>query len=92
MADKTITCVQCGHNFVFTENEQNFYREKGLANEPKKCPECRAAAKKQRSGARSFKKEMYTTVCASCGKEAKVPFVPSSDKPVYCKECYMSKR
>ena len=30
---------------------------------------------------------MFTTVCANCGKEAKVPFQPSDDRPVYCSEC-----
>lgn len=92
MADKTITCVQCGQDFIFSENEQKFYREKGLTNEPKKCPDCRAAAKRQRSGARPFRnREMHVTTCALCGREARVPFVPTADKPVYCKECYMQK-
>lgn len=94
MADKTITCVQCGRDFIFSENEQNFYREKGLTNEPKKCHDCRAEAKRQRRGGPKFNKprEMFTTTCSLCGKEASVPFVPSSDKPIYCKECYMQKK
>ena len=25
---------------------------------------------------------------ASCGKECKVPFAPSGDRPVYCSECF----
>lgn len=33
-------------------------------------------------------REMFTTVCANCGKEAKVPFQPSDDRPVYCSECF----
>ena len=32
--------------------------------------------------------EDETIVCAQCGKEAKVPFQPSNDRPVYCSECY----
>jgi len=31
---------------------------------------------------------MFTTTCANCGKEAKVPFQPSNDRPVYCSECF----
>ena len=45
MADKTFTCKDCGKEFVFTEGEQEFYREKGLQNEPQRCPECRKAKK-----------------------------------------------
>ncbi len=28
MADKNITCKDCGKEFVFTEGEQEFYKEK----------------------------------------------------------------
>jgi CxxC-x17-CxxC domain-containing protein len=37
-------------------------------------------------------REMHTTTCSSCGKEAKVPFVPRGDKPVYCSDCFQSQR
>ncbi|MCG2717972.1 MAG: DNA-directed RNA polymerase [Nanoarchaeota archaeon] len=33
-------------------------------------------------------REMHKTVCADCGNECEVPFKPSGDKPVYCKECF----
>lgn len=29
----------------------------------------------------------YTAVCASCGKETMVSFVPDGKRPVYCKDC-----
>lgn len=47
MADKTIKCKDCGAEFVFSENEQAFYKEKGFDNEPQRCPTCRAAKKQQ---------------------------------------------
>ena len=37
-------------------------------------------------------REMHSTTCSSCGKEAQVPFVPSGDKPVYCSDCFQSQR
>ena len=43
MADKTLTCRDCGNEFVFTEGEQEFYKEKGFENEPTRCPACRKA-------------------------------------------------
>lgn len=31
---------------------------------------------------------MYKVVCADCRKECEVPFKPSGDRPVYCRECF----
>jgi len=33
-------------------------------------------------------REMHTATCARCGGEARVPFVPRGDKPVYCSDCF----
>jgi CxxC-x17-CxxC domain-containing protein len=33
-------------------------------------------------------REMHKAVCADCGKECEVPFKPSADRPVYCRDCY----
>ena len=45
MADKTIVCRDCGKEFLFTEGEQAFYKEKGFDNEPVRCVDCRRARK-----------------------------------------------
>jgi CxxC-x17-CxxC domain-containing protein len=37
-------------------------------------------------------REMHSATCASCGKEALVPFVPRGDKPVYCSDCFQEQR
>lgn len=34
------------------------------------------------------RREMHTVTCSSCGGEAKVPFVPRGDRPVYCSDCF----
>lgn len=31
---------------------------------------------------------MHDAVCADCGDDCKVPFMPSSGKPVYCSNCF----
>ena len=49
MADKTLTCSDCGMEFEFTEREQAFYAEKGFS-EPRRCGSCRASRKAARSG------------------------------------------
>ena len=84
--DKTLVCKECGNEFTFTQGEQEFYAEKGFTNEPQRCKSCRDARKHAlRSGAA---REMFTAQCATCGGEAKVPFKPREDRPVYCSECF----
>ena len=53
-ADKTLTCKDCGKEFVFTAGEQEFYDEKGFTNEPQRCKECRDARKNSRRDNRSW--------------------------------------
>jgi CxxC-x17-CxxC domain-containing protein len=48
VADKTLTCSDCGMEFAFTEREQAFYAEKGFS-EPRRCASCRASRKAARS-------------------------------------------
>ena len=45
-----------------------------------------------RGGYSSGPREMHSATCASCGKEAQVPFVPRGDKPVYCSDCFQQQR
>ncbi len=92
--DKQLSCRDCGADFVFSASEQEFYASKGFENEPTRCPTCRAARKAQNGGGRGGRmgdrgeRQMFTTTCSSCGKPAEVPFRPSGDKPVYCKDCF----
>ena len=48
--DKSITCRDCGREFVFSAGEQEFYQSRGLVNEPGRCPECRRARKQSTGG------------------------------------------
>ena len=82
--DKTLKCKNCGKEFIFTAGEQEFYAEKGFQNEPQRCKECRDARKSTNKPQR----QLYDAVCARCGKPAKIPFQPTSDRPVYCSECF----
>ena len=85
LEDRSITCRDCGQVFIFTAGEQGFYIEKGLRNDPQRCPDCRAARRRERSNGR---RESTTIICASCGTEALVPFIPRNERPVYCKSCF----
>ena len=37
-------------------------------------------------------REMHKAICAKCKKECEVPFKPSQDRPVYCRDCFRKKR
>ena len=37
-------------------------------------------------------RELHTVTCADCGKETEVPFKPDGERPVYCRDCYRSRR
>lgn len=83
--DKTLVCKDCGNEFTFTAGEQEFYEEKGFQNEPVRCRACRSERKNTRGS-----REMHDAVCANCGKDTKVPFVPKNDRPIYCSECFQA--
>ncbi len=34
----------------------------------------------------------YTAICASCGSETRIPFIPKGDRPVYCRACFNARR
>jgi CxxC-x17-CxxC domain-containing protein len=88
--DKELKCADCGADFTFSASEQEFYASKGYTNEPKRCASCRQARKADRGGSDSNRprRQMFTAICAQCGKEAQVPFEPKSERPVYCSDCY----
>jgi CxxC-x17-CxxC domain-containing protein len=37
-------------------------------------------------------REMFTATCDGCGGEARVPFRPTGSKPVYCSNCFSTRR
>ena len=89
--DKTLTCRDCGQEFVWTAGEQEFYASRGLQNPPSRCPADRAA-RRAGQGSGGGPREMFTATCSNCGNEARVPFQPRGDKPVYCSDCFEQKR
>ncbi len=34
-------------------------------------------------------RQLYEVKCSDCGASTQVPFSPSGDRPVYCRDCYM---
>jgi CxxC-x17-CxxC domain-containing protein len=82
--DKTLKCIDCGADFVFTAGEQLFFFDKQFKNDPKHCKQCKA--KRARGGPR-VRPETRTT-CSACGAETTVPFKPTQGRPVLCRSCF----
>jgi CxxC-x17-CxxC domain-containing protein len=101
--DKALTCADCGQEFAFTASEQQFYADRQFS-EPRRCPSCRAIRKASRGDGGGYTgggngggydrgpREMFSATCASCGREAQVPFRPTGSKPVYCSDCFSTQR
>ncbi len=104
-SDINLTCKDCGQPFVFTTGEQEFYQQRGLTNQPGRCSDCRGARKaggaggaggsyggRSTGGGFGGAREFFTATCSACGQEARVPFQPRGDKPVYCSSCFETRR
>ena len=37
-------------------------------------------------------REMHKATCGECKKECEVPFKPSGDRPVYCRDCFSKRK
>ena len=84
--DLSLTCRDCESVFVFSAGEQAFFAEKGLTNQPQRCPQCRANRRRERNG--QPPRELHAVPCHECGVVASVPFLPRLDRPVYCSSCF----
>jgi len=77
-----VECRVCGGSFVFSKDEQEFFKSKGFTHVPKACPGCRS-----KRDQRPPRKDWYV-VCADCGEKTTIPFVPVRNKDVYCRICF----
>ncbi|HYJ91573.1 MAG TPA: zinc-ribbon domain containing protein [Pyrinomonadaceae bacterium] len=93
--DRSIACIDCSKEFIWTVGEQVFFRDKQLQNPPKRCKECKQAknerlaaiALAQASGVRQ--RIEVAVSCARCSATTTVPFYPSQGRPVYCRSCFL---
>jgi hypothetical protein len=47
--ERPLKCHECRATLSFPVGKQQFHAVKGLTNEPKRCPQCRAAKKARRN-------------------------------------------
>ncbi|HZE87424.1 MAG TPA: zinc-ribbon domain containing protein [Methylomirabilota bacterium] len=90
--DQTIQCKDCGNQFTWTAEEQEFYQQKGF-NAPVRCKDCRAKARAAHNGGGQGggfggQRQSFPITCSNCGAKDTVPFQPRGDKPVLCRDCF----
>ena len=90
--DKSIVCADCSEEFVHSADAQQRYADRGFTNEPKRCRECRDKRKTQGSSQPRGERESFEATCAECGAPTTVPFKPTQGRPVYCRDCFRSRR
>ena len=86
--DMTLRCRDCAADFIWTAGEQLFFEQRGLQNQPQRCPNCRSLRRSAQPAARV----LFDVVCAECGSPTKVPFEPRESRPVYCRACFERSR
>lgn len=87
LIDKTIACAECGDTFPFSAGEQQYYKDQGFTQEPKRCRPCRDEKRVRLQNPRDTLIE-----CSKCGRQATVPFVPVGNRPVYCLRCFQQQK
>ena len=91
--DRILRCVDCATEFIWTAGEQQFFADKNFKNEPKRCKACKAKRASRPAGGPVARERVETvTTCSACGKETTVPFKPTQGRPVFCKECFQSRK
>jgi len=90
ITDKELQCRDCRGTFTFSTAEQQFFKQKGLVNEPKRCPNCRLLLRSQKPG--SAVQQTAEVPCSGCSRPTRVPFLPNGHKPVLCNACFYAQK
>lgn len=48
----------------------------------------RGGGDRPRFGGSNDRKEMFRATCADCGNSCEVPFRPTGERPIYCRDCF----
>ena len=96
--DRILKCADCGGDFIFTAGEQLFFYDKQFKNDPKRCKPCKSkrSSPGQRAGAgpaaAGLARTETRTACSECGIETTVPFKPTQNRPVLCRQCFQNSK
>src|SRR3977135_99318 len=90
--DRILRCVDCATEFIWTAGEQQFFADKNFKNEPKRCKACKGKRASRPAGAVARERVETGTNSSAGRKEATVATKPTQGRPVFCKECFQSRK
>ena len=92
--DKTLNCVDCGDRLHLDGRRAALLRRQELQERAEALQGLQGQARGAPAGAGGVGRERVetTTNCSACGKETTVPFRPTQGRPVFCRECFQSRK
>jgi CxxC-x17-CxxC domain-containing protein len=76
---------------LISRSSERPYETKPYPNTFQRFDQARRQEEPRQNGAFN-QRTLHKAVCADCRKECEVPFKPTGDRPVYCKECFSKRR
>ncbi len=70
---------------------KSYGRKDSFEDRPKRSFRRSPGREPRRSSRNERDFQMTKVICSSCGDECEVPFKPTSNKPVYCDNCFVKK-
>ena len=87
--DRPVYCSDCfRQNKPQDSGNDRYSRNDRESRYSRNDRESRYSRNDRSSRSRDDRKESATVTCADCGTECQVPFVPKTDRPVYCSDCF----
>lgn len=100
-AEALLTCRDCGHAFLFSDDERRDFAAMGHFHAPSRCPACRTERKSRQAEShtpaiaprfRELQQARTMVICSSCGESTVVPFAARPGRSVYCSACFQRRR
>ncbi|MBI2623693.1 MAG: hypothetical protein HYW65_03940 [Candidatus Liptonbacteria bacterium] len=80
-----LKCEECGKNYRLIRMELEFYRHMNIPI-PRKCYLCRDLGRIRELNPM----DIYSRICAKCGKDMQTSYAPARPEIVYCEACYQN--
>ncbi len=87
--DSVFSCSKCKKSQAFSGSRQKFLSERGFKMPPMFCDDC---FDERLSEIWEIPGEKRQAVCAGCGIETRLHFVPTQGKPVFCSKCHSTNK
>lgn len=84
--DRTLKCKDCGQEFIWTKEEQEFFAAKGFKNKPARCKNCRQRNRQK------VESEYFRVNCSICGASGDILYkARDPHAQIFCKDCFKTK-